>query len=359
MGGSRTNASLEPVKPQGVRRYLPWIWSGSALIVMLFVSVAVGPVKIPLPDLGRMLFDLLPGLQLEADWSRTFATIVYQIRLPNTALMALAGMALGGSGAAYQGLFRNPLADPYIIGVASGAGLGAVLAMAANWPVSLLGMATVPLAAFIAALITVAIVYAIARVGRSTPVTTLILAGVAVSSFATAMTSLIMLLSTDELHRAVNWMVGGFALGGWEPVLVSLPYLLIGLAVLALLGRQLNVLQFGDEQARQMGLDVERSKLIIVVAASLVAATAVAFSGIIAFVGLIVPHVVRLLWGPDYRRTLPLAILVGGSFLLAADVVARVILAPRELPVGVITAVVGAPFFLWLLYQTKGMGRVW
>jgi iron complex transport system permease protein len=359
MGDSRASASPESVKPQGVRRYLPWIWSGSVLIVMLFVSVAVGPISIPLPDLGRMLFDLLPGLQLEADWSRTFATIVYHIRLPNTALMALAGMALGGSGAAYQGLFRNPLADPYIIGVASGAGLGAVLAMAANWPGSLLGMATVPLAAFVAALITVAIVYAIARVGRSTPVTTLILAGVAVSSFATAMTSLIMLLSTDELHRAVNWMVGGFALGGWEPVLASLPYLLIGLTVLALLGRQLNVLQFGDEQARQMGLNVERSKLIIVVAASLVAATAVAFSGIIAFVGLIVPHVVRMLWGPDYRRTLPLAILVGGSFLLAADVVARVILAPRELPVGVITAVVGAPFFLWLLYRTKGRGRVW
>ncbi len=359
MEDSRANALPESVKPQGVRRYLPWIWSGSALIVMLFVSVAVGPISIPLPDLGRMLFDLLPGLQLEADWSRTFSTIVYQIRLPNTALMALAGMALGGSGAAYQGLFRNPLADPYIIGVASGAGLGAVLAMSANWPVSLMGMATIPLAAFIAALITVAIVYAIARVGRSTPVTTLILAGVAVSSFATAMTSLIMLLSTDELHRAVNWMVGGFALGGWEPVLASLPYLLIGLAVLALLGRQLNVLQFGDEQARQMGLDVERSKLIIVVAATLVAATAVAFSGIIAFVGLIVPHVVRLLWGPDYRRTLPLAILVGGSFLLAADVVARVVLAPRELPVGVITAVVGAPFFLWLLYRTKGKGRVW
>lgn len=359
MGDSRASALSESVKPQGVRRYLPWIWSGSALIVMLFVSVAVGPISIPLPDIGRMLFDLLPGLQLEADWSRTFSTIVYQIRLPNTALMALAGMALGGSGAAYQGLFRNPLADPYIIGVASGAGLGAVLAMSANWPVSLMGMATVPLAAFIAALITVAIVYAIAHVGRSTPVTTLILAGVAVSSFATAMTSLIMLLSTDELHRAVNWMVGGFALGGWEPVLASLPYLLIGLAVLALLGRQLNVLQFGDEQARQMGLDVERSKLIIVVAATLVAATAVAFSGIIAFVGLIVPHVVRLLWGPDYRRTLPLAILVGGSFLLAADVVARVVLAPRELPVGVITAVVGAPFFLWLLYRTKGRGRVW
>ena len=359
MRDSSANVLPGSTKTEGSRRYSPWIWSGSALIAMLFVSVAVGPISIPLPDLVRMLLDLLPGVHLEADWSRTFATIVYQIRLPNTALMVLTGMALGGSGAAYQGLFRNPLADPYIIGVASGAGLGAVLAMAANWPDSLLGMATVPIAAFIAALITVGIVYAIARVGRSTPVTTLILAGVAVSSFATAMTSLIMLLSADELHRAVNWMVGGFALGGWEPVLASLPYLLIGLTVLALLGRHLNVLQFGDEQARQMGLDVERSKLVIVVAASLVAATAVAFSGIIAFVGLIVPHVARLLWGADYRRILPLAIMIGGSFLLAADVVARVVLAPRELPVGVITAVVGAPFFLWLLYRAKGMVRVW
>lgn len=359
MENSSANVLPESMTPQGSRGYSPWIWSGSALIVMLFVSVAVGPISIPLPDLVRMLLDLLPGLQLEADWSRTFATIVYQIRLPNTALMVLTGMALGGSGAAYQGLFRNPLADPYIIGVASGAGLGAVLAMSANWPDSLLGMATVPIAAFIAALITVGIVYAIARVGRSTPVTTLILAGVAVSSFATAMTSLIMLLSADELHRAVNWMVGGFALGGWEPVLASLPYLLTGLTVLALLGRHLNVLQFGDEQAHQMGLDVERSKLVIVVAASLVAATAVAFSGIIAFVGLIVPHVARLLWGADYRRILPLAILIGGSFLLAADVVARVILSPRDLPVGVITAVVGAPFFLWLLYRAKGKVGVW
>jgi iron complex transport system permease protein len=274
-------------------------------------------------------------------------------------LIAITGMALGGSGAAYQGLFRNPLADPYIIGVASGAGLGAVLAMSVNWPTSTLGMATVPVAAFVGALLTVGLVYAIARVGRSTPVTTLILAGVAVSSFATAMTSMIMLLSTEELHRAVNWMVGGFALGGWEPVIAATPYLAIGLVAVALLGRPLNLLQFGDEQARQLGLNVERAKLIIVITASLVAATAVSFSGIIAFVGLIVPHIVRLIWGPDHRRLVPLAILVGGSFLLCADILARIVLAPRELPVGVITSIVGAPFFLWLLYQAKARVRFW
>ncbi|HHH82770.1 MAG TPA: iron ABC transporter permease, partial [Chloroflexi bacterium] len=263
------------------------------------------------------------------------------------------------SGAAYQGLFRNPLADPYIIGVASGAGLGAVLAMAARWPADFLGMAAVPAAAFAGGLITVGLVYAIARIGRATPVTTLILAGVAVSSFATAMTSMIMLLSTEELHRAVNWMVGGFALGGWEPVLASIPYLSISLTALAMLGRPLNVLQFGDEQARQMGLEVERAKLILIVMASMAAATAVSFTGIIAFVGLIVPHVVRLLWGPDYRRLIPLAILSGGSFLLAADVIARMALSPRELPVGVVTSAVGAPFFLWLLQRAKTRVRFW
>lgn len=356
-----TDSALDPIRtsrwPQA--RWFPWVATILALILMAALSAALGPISIPLRSVVRMLAARIPGLTVIADWPANFATILYQIRLPNTVLIMLTGMALGGSGAAYQGLFRNPLADPYIIGVASGAGLGAVLAMAANWPTDLLGMAAVPAAAFIGALITVAIVYAIAQVGRTTPVTTLILAGVALSSFATAMTSMIMLLSTQELHRAVTWMVGGFALGGWEPVQASLPYLALGLLALLTLGRPLNVLQFGDDQARQLGLEVERVKLVTVAAASMVAATAVAFSGIIAFVGLIVPHVVRLLWGPDHRRLIPLAILLGGSFLLGADIVARMLLAPRELPVGVVTSVVGAPFFLWLLQRAKGRVRFW
>jgi iron complex transport system permease protein len=274
-----TDSSLDPVGLHWIRgaRWLPWVVTLAALVLMAALSAALGPISIPLRSVIRLLAARLPGLAIEPDWPANFATILYQIRLPNTVLIMLTGMALAGSGAAYQGLFRNPLADPYIIGVASGAGLGAVLAMAAHWPADLLGMAAVPAAAFIGALITVAIVYAIAQVGRSTPVTTLILAGVALSSFATAMTSMIMLLSTQELHRAVNWMVGGFALGGWEPVLASVPYLGIGLLVLLTLGRPLNVLQFGDDQARQLGLDVERVKLVIVIAASMVAATAVAF----------------------------------------------------------------------------------
>lgn len=331
----------------------PWFWTGSALLFMLVLSSAVGPVPIPLGTVVKLLAAKIPLLEVSVDWPAAFETILFDIRLPHAVLMALTGMALGGSGAAYQGLFRNPLADPYIIGVASGAGLGAILAMTVQFPSSLLGMAAVPVAAFVGALVTVTLVYTIARVGRTTPVTTLLLAGVAVGTFASALTSMMMLLSADELHRAISWLLGGFSLGGWQPVLAALPYLFVGLGVLILLGRPLNVLQFGDEDALQLGLDVEKFKLVIVVASSLVAATAVSFSGPIAFVGLIVPHLVRILWGTDYRRVIPLAILGGGSILLAADVVARTIMAPRDLPVGIVTSIVGAPFFLWLLRRAK------
>lgn len=339
--------------PTRVGRLSPWLWTGGSLVLMLVLSAAVGSVTLPPLSVIQMVLEKVFGVELANTWPATFQTILFDIRLPHTVLMALAGMALGGSGAAYQGLFRNPLADPYIIGVASGAGLGAVLAMTVGWPRSLLGMAAIPVAAFVGALLTVGLVYSIARVGRSAPVTTLLLAGVAVGTFTSALTSLLMLLSTSELYRAISWLLGGFSLGGWQPVLVSLPYLAIGLGTLALLGRPLNVLQFGDEEAVQLGLDAEKFKLVIVAAASLVAATAVAFSGIIAFVGLIVPHLVRILWGVDYRRLIPLATIGGGAVLLAADIVSRTLLAPRALPVGIVTSVVGAPFFLWLLRRAK------
>jgi iron complex transport system permease protein len=349
-----------PSKGHAMKRLsrAPWVWAIGALAVMLLLSVAVGPVAIPPLTVIKMLLARIPSLHIPVNWPDTFRTILFQIRLPQTALIALTGMALGGSGAAYQGLFRNPLADPYLIGVASGAGLGAVLAMWAHWPVTIWGMATVPAAAFVGALLTVGVVYWLARVGRTTPITTLILAGVAVSAFTSALTSLLMLLSTEQLHRAIAWMLGGFAIGGWEPVLAILPYWIVGVVTLILLGRPLNVLQFGDEQAQQLGLDVERYKLVVVVAASLVAAAAVSFSGTIGFVGLVVPHLTRLLWGPDYRRLIPLATISGGAVLLLADIVARMILAPRELPVGIVTAVIGAPFFLYLLRRAKH-ARFW
>jgi iron complex transport system permease protein len=263
---------------------------------------------------------------------------------------------LSGSGAAYQGLFRNPLADPFLIGVASGAGLGAVIAMSIKWPYTFWGLMAIPLAAFIAALLTVFIVYFLARVGQTIPTTNLILAGVAFSSFATSLTSFLMLRSTSEVRRALGWLLGGASQSGWTAILAILPYLVIGLGILLISGHALNLLQFGDDQAQQLGLNVTRIKTILLIAASLATAAAVAFSGIIGFIGLIVPHLIRIWFGADYRRLLPLSILGGASALLISDILARVVLAPQEIPVGIITALVGAPFFLWVLRRSKNQG---
>ena len=319
-----------------------------ALAVMLVLSLAIGSVFIPPADLWRTLSG--------TSSSDSFRTILWDIRLPRTALIALVGAALAGSGAAYQGLFRNPLADPYLIGVASGAGLGAIIAMSIRWPYTTLGLLAVPLAAFITSLLTVYVVYTIAHIGGSIPTTNLILAGVAVSSFATSLTSFLMLRSTGEVRRAIGWLLGGVSLVGWDAMLALIPYLAIGLTTLVLTGYALNLLQFGDDQAAQMGLNVRRAKFIIIVAASLVTAAAVSFAGIIGFVGLIVPHIVRIWWGVDYRRLVPLSIMGGASVLLFADVLARIVLAPQELPVGIVTALAGAPFFLWVLRRAKNQG---
>jgi iron complex transport system permease protein len=331
-------------------RLSPYLSSFILLLIALFLSLAIGSVFISPEELWRVLSGTTTN--------ETFRTILFDIRLPRTVLIAMVGAALAGSGAAYQGLFRNPLADPYLIGVASGAGLGAVFAMSLKWPYTTFGLLAVPLAAFIASLLTVYLVYLFANIGGTVPTTNLILAGVAFSSFATSLTSFLMLRSTGELRRAIGWLLGGVSLIGWDVTLALIPYLLIGLTTLILNGYALNLLQFGDDQALQMGLNVRRAKFIIIVAASLVTAAAVSFAGIIGFVGLIVPHIVRIWWGVDYRRIIPLSIIGGAGALLLADILARVVLAPQELPLGIITALVGAPFFLWVLRRAKNQG-IW
>ncbi len=329
----------------------PYWYALLALLAALLLSVMVGSVFLSPSVLAATLWAALSGTP--TDDLRVSSTIVFSLRLPRTVLVAMTGAALAGSGAAYQGLFRNPLADPYLIGVASGAGLGAVAAMSLNWRYDALGLMAVPLAAFSAALLTVLVVYQLARSGHTLPVTNLVLAGVAVSSFAGALTSFLMLNSTGELRRALAWLLGGSALTGWQPVLALLPYWLVGLGGLLTMGHALNVMQFGDEQAQQLGLPVVRARRLIIIAASLTSAAAVSFAGIIGFVGLIVPHLLRMLTGGDYRRLLPLSLLGGAAFLLFADVLARLVLAPQELPVGMITALAGAPFFLWILRRSR------
>jgi iron complex transport system permease protein len=325
----------------------PFLTSFLLLLLAILLSLAIGSVFISPGELWQTIL---------GRGSETSTSILWSIRLPRTILIALTGAALAGSGATYQGLFRNPLADPFLIGVASGAGLGAVIAMTIQWPYSFWGLMAIPLSAFIAALLTVFIVYSLARVGRTVPTTNLILAGVAFSSFATSLTSFLMIRSTSEVRRALGWLLGGATQNNWTAILAMLPYLVIGLGILIFSGHTLNVLQFGDDQAQQLGLNVTRSKRILLTASSLATAAAVAFSGIIGFIGLIVPHLIRLWFGPDYRRLLPLSIIGGATALLVTDIISRVVIAPQEIPVGIITALAGAPFFLWVLRTAKNQG---
>jgi len=331
----------------------PFILHAMLLLFALLLSVAVGSVFIPLKDLIAVILERFSPNPNLSKQLQTSSNIIFDLRLPRTILVALTGAALATSGGAYQGLFRNPLADPYLIGVASGAGLGAMLAITLQWPSSFFSYLAVPASAFLGALLAVVIVYQLARAGHSTTVTNLILAGVAVSAFVSAVTSFLLINSSGELRRAIVWLMGGSTLVGWQPVTAAAPYILIGISVLFLMGYQLNVLQFGEEQAQQLGVHVKKTKNTIILAATLTTAAAVAFSGIIGFVGLIVPHVIRNLWGNDYRRLLPLSTLAGAFFLLISDILARILMAPQELPVGIITAIFGAPFFLFILRKSR------
>lgn len=328
-------------------RRAPVLSSFVLLFFALLLSLAIGSVFLSPQEIWQTIM---------GRGSEISTSILWRIRLPRTVLIALTGAALGGSGATYQGLFRNPLADPFLIGVASGAGLGAVIAMSVRWPYSFWGLMAIPMAAFIAALLTVFIVYTLARVGQTVPTTNLILAGVAFSSFATSLTSFLMIRSTSEVRRALGWLLGGASQSGWTAIIAIMPYVIIGLGILLLSGHALNLLQFGDDQAQQLGLNVPRTKRILLIASSLATAAAVAFSGIIGFIGLIVPHLIRLWFGPDYRRLLPLSILGGAAALLISDVIARIVIAPQEIPVGIVTSLAGAPFFLWVLRRSKNQG---
>ncbi len=331
------------------------------LVISFLLSVGVGSVFIPPGSTLQILAGRL--FNLPSTWTVQHETILMAIRLPHVVLMALTGAALAGSGAAYQGLFRNPLADPYLMGVASGAGLGAVLAMAitsegTRQSTGWLGLYTIPFFAFIGALLTVTIVYLLSNAGGASTISNFILAGVAVGAFASAMSTYLMLRSQGELRSALVWLMGGATVGGWSPVIVILPYIAIGLGILTISGHALNVLQFGEEQAQQLGLSARRTRFLLIGAASLATAAAVAFTGLIGFIGLMVPHLIRMAWGADYRRLIGLSILAGASALMIADLISRLLLDTQPLPVGVVTSLIGAPFFLWVLLRTRSRPEV-
>jgi iron complex transport system permease protein len=334
-------------------RLISLLGLSAALIVAIALATSTGSVSIPLATTFRILADKLPLIDISPAWQSAAATIVLEIRLPRVILAGLVGAALATAGATYQGLFRNPLADPYLIGVAQGASLGAVIGflLPVSWNIA--GFGLIPLLAFLGALASTATVYLLARVGKTLPVTTLILAGVALSALLGSIVSYLIISSGEKMHSIIFWLMGSFALSQWAEVRIVLPYVAAGTAVIIIFARLLNVMQLDEEQAQQLGVNVERFKIILLAAATLITAASVSFVGTIGFVGIIIPHAVRLIWGADHRFLLPLSVLTGAIFMILTDLVARTILAPTEIPIGVITAICGAPFFLYLLRRRK------
>lgn len=328
------------------------------LVVVALLGLALGPTNVPLTDTVRILLHHALGLDTVASVSTTSDTIVWDVRLPRVLLAGVVGATLALTGASYQGVFRNPLADPYLIGVATGAALGATIVVVSGVSVSWHGLSLLPLAAFAGAVLTVVVVYSVARVGGAVPVTTLILAGVAVSSLSTAITSYLMIHNTSNAGLVFSVTLGGFNTATWTKLLWVLPYAVPAAIVILMHARIINVLSLDEDQARFLGVDVERTKLLLLTVSSLAAAAAVSVGGTIGFVGLIVPHAIRLVWGPDNRYLLPMSIVLGAAFLIGADLVARTADRPAEIPVGIITAFCGVPFFLYLLRRAKN-GAFW
>ena len=326
-----------------------------ALACSLLLGVMIGPAgptwwRVPLELLNR-----LPLLSIDSGLTETQWAIVWQIRAPRVVLAALVGSTLSIAGASYQGVFRNPLVDPYLLGVAAGAGLGATIVITVNrsgtssWIID-----TLPLIAFSGGLIAVLVTYLVGTTGKGERSSiSLVLAGVAVTSLATAAQTFLLQRNSDVIRQVYSWILGRLSSATWSDVRLVLPYVVLSTVVLLLHRRLLDVLRVGDEEATALGVNVSRVRLVVVIAATLGTASVVAVSGLIGFVGIIVPHAVRLVVGTSYRLVLPISLLFGAAFLILADIPGRVLDNPAETPIGVVTAFLGAPFFLLILRTRK------
>jgi iron complex transport system permease protein len=346
-----------------MRRSPAWFaWGGAAaaLLGAMAIGVLVGPVAIGPVAVAESLLAHVPLLHYRAPVSALDSAIVWQLRAPRVVLAALVGAMLAGGGASYQGVFRNPLADPYLLGVAAGAGLGATVVIDAGWTGSLV----MPAAAFLGAVVAVAMTYslgalgggsgsALGRGGRGAAGRVIILAGVAVAALFTAIQLYLQQQHTQQIQNVYDWLLGSFSVASWSQVRLILPYVTVSAVVLLAHRRFLDVLRLGEDEAGALGVHVARTRLMIVAMATLGTAAAVSVSGLIGFVGIVVPHVVRLLTRSSYRVVLPLSMLGGAAFLVLADLAARTVEAPAEIPIGVVTAFVGAPFFLFVLRSRR------
>ena len=350
---ARERLSAIPLRPARLR--VGWLAVGLAcLAVAGLIGLLVGPVAIRPMEAIRKLVGLLPFVRDTSHLSAQQSAILLQLRLPRVVLAALVGGTLSISGAAYQGAFRNPLADPYLLGAAAGAGLGATIVIA--YTPAGVGSNLMPIAAFAGALVAVLVAYAIGRAGGAgRTATALVLAGIAIASFFTAIQTYLQQRRSDTLREVYGWILGRLTTVGWHDVLLAIPYVAVGAGVILAHRRLLDVLALGDEEAESLGVRAGRIRMIVVVAASLSTAAVVAVSGLIGFVGLIVPHIVRLVAGNSYRVILPLSLCFGGAFLILCDLLGRTLISPAELPIGVVTAFFGAPFFALVLRTSRKM----
>ena len=340
---------------QTERLRVRWIvMAVAAAAVAAVVGVAFGPVSLDPVAVAAELADHLPFVDIDSGLERREQAIVWDLRLPRVTLGLLVGAMLALAGGSYQGVFRNPLADPYLLGVAAGAGLGATLAIVSGASDGTGVLDPLPVAAFAGALAAVALTYLLGAAGdRFRSPAALILAGVATASFLTALQTFVQQRESETLRDVYSWLLGRLTTARWDEVRLLLPYAVLAAVVLVAHRRVLDVLAVGDEEASALGLHPKRIRLIVVIAASLGAAAAVAVSGLIAFVGIIVPHTVRLLFGSSYRVILPLSMLFGGAFMALADLLARMALSPAEIPIGVVTAFFGAPFFVVVMRTSR------
>lgn len=325
------------------------IFSLVCVAAVILVCTFFGAADITIKDTIIVLINKMTGLlNAEADSLGAKNTIIWELRFPRSLLAFLVGGALALCGGVYQAIFKNPMADPFILGISSGAAFGATIGIILSIPASFMGLNTISLFAFVGALLAIFFVYSIAKVGKQANITSLLLCGIAVNQLLTAIISFAMLLSANEMKKIYFWTLGSFSAKGWNHVLNVVPYILIGLIIIYLFAKELDIIVLGDETAVRFGVDVEKNKRILFVVTSLVMASCVSVSGIIGFVGLVSPHIVRLIWGPSHKRLLPLSFLLGGIVLCICDTIARSIMA-SEIPVGIVTAIIGAPFFIYLL----------
>lgn len=340
---------LHPTRPP--TRWL--VWSAAAAVTAVFVALSSGSLEVSAMDALAATADRFTGLDVDSGLSATQAAIITEVRLPRVLLASMVGSVLATAGTAYQATFRNPLADPFLLGAAAGAGLGVTIALSGDGAQLGDSGTVVTAAAFVGAMVAVAMTYGLGATAGGRSGASLILAGVAVAALFSAVQNLLLQRDDEAIRDVYAWLLGRFNVAGWSEVRLLLPSALLTIGFLVTAGRRLDLLALGDDEAEALGVNAPRLRLLVVTAATLATAAAVAVSGLIGFVGIVVPHAIRLRVGPSYRRIIPLAAILGAPFLCLADLLARTLLSPAEIPIGVITAIAGAPFFLFLLRRSR------